>query len=697
MHGRFSRFAVLVAPVLAATLVAACDTGSPTGPRFVSLTRVSGNEQAAPLGAVVADPLVVRATDQNGVTVPGVALSWAVVSGGGTFIAASTSTDATGLGQAVFRLGNSLGPQQVSVSVGTQDPIVFTLTATSAPASQLRVSSGNNQVGTAGATLPAPIVALATDAANNPKSGVPVTFTVASGGGSVSQATVVTDQNGQAGVDWTLGVSTGAQTVVASAPGLQAVIFTATSGASASSSITLVSGNNQVASPGVTLPQPLRVQVTDAFGNGVPNVAVSFNPGPGAGSVTPAVALTDATGFAQATWTLGPAGGLKTMTASIGSASVQFAAGSTVTYAAVSAGGRHACAVSTDHVLYCWGYNGEGQLAIGQSAQGSGSVYAFPTPSAATGSLTFQQTVNSLYHGCAITMAGAGWCWGVNHDGRIGNNTSTSVETAPVQTGEPDTPSFGHSYRAMAVSRNHTCGLTLADRIYCWGYARDGQVGIGPTADVVRAPVEVAGDMRYRQMSAGALHTCAVTLSDDVFCWGVNLRGELGDASTTDRFVPTAVVGGAGFQMVAAGGEHTCGLTVVGVAWCWGSNVHGQLGDGTNTNSNVPVAVSGGLLFTSITAGLHHTCAITPAGAAHCWGRNAQGQLGTGGGTVNVPTPVDDAGQGLVFAAISAGDLATCAVTNTSRAYCWGNNQFGQLGDGTTVNRPRPTKVAFQP
>lgn len=705
MHGRFSRFSVQLLPVCAAILLASCDTGSPTGPRIVSLTQVSGNEQAAPVGATVADPVVVRAVDQNGVPVPGVAIEWAVLSGGGSFVAASTTTDQSGLGQAVFRLGNSLGTHRLSATVGSQPAVIFTLTATAAPASSLRVSAGNNQSGTVGAALPAPIVAIVTDAVGNPKAGVPVTFTVASGGGSLSTSSVITDSNGLASVTWTLGTGVGAQAVTATSPGLPAVTFNATSGASTSSTLSIAGGNNQVASPGVTLSQPLRVRVVDAFGNGVPNVSVAFTPAAGAGSLSPSIALTDNNGFAQATWTLGPAGGLKTVTASTAAGSVQFSAGSTVTYSNISAGGRNSCAVSTDNVLYCWGYNGEGQLGIGQEPQGSGPVYAFPQPSAASGNLTFTQAVSALYHGCAATLSGAGFCWGVNHDGRIGNATQTTIINAPAQVGEPGSASLGHSYRSLSVSRNHTCGITFGDRVYCWGYGRDGQVGDGGTSEVVKSPVEVAGNLRFSEMSAGGLHTCAITLGGGTMCWGVNLRGELGDGTTSDRLVPTAIAGGLAFTRVSSGYEHTCALTVAGEAYCWGDNTYGQLGTGDNTSSTVPVAVDGGLTFESISAGMHHTCGVigvpTAPGASpvggdiYCWGRNGSGQLGTGN-TVTSNAPVMATG-GLSFRSVSAGDLASCGITTGNRAYCWGNNQYGQLGDGTTTQRSTPTKVAFQP
>lgn len=699
MHGRFSRFSVLLFPVCAAILLASCDTGSPTGPRIVSLTQVSGNEQAAPVGATVADPVVVRAVDQNGVPIPGVPLEWTVLSGGGSFVAASSATDQSGVGQAVFRLGNSTGTQRISATVGDQPPVIFSLTATAAPASQLKVSSGNNQTGTVGAALSAQLVASVTDAVNNPKAGVPVTFAVASGGGSISVGSVLTDAAGQARVTWILGTGAGAQAVVASSSGLPAVTFSATGLAAAPASMIIVAGNNQVGSPGMTLPTALRIRINDQYGNGVPGIPVTFTATAADGTVSPPSAVTGADGSAQGTWTLGPSGGLKQVSAAAGSLSAAFSAGSSVTYANISTGGRHTCAVSTDNVLYCWGYNGDGQLGVGESAQGSGPVYSVPQPSAVTGAQTFVAVSSGAYHTCGWTLSFNPYCWGKNVDGRVGNAGTEQINTPTHLAGSS-------VFRQMSAGGSHACGVTPADRLLCWGNGRDGQVGDGGTAPVVSTAVEVASAERFSTLSAGGLHSCGVTLAGNTLCWGSNLRGQLGDGGTSDRLAPTAIAGGAPFVRVAAGGEHTCALASTGAAWCWGDNTYGQLGDGSNASSLVPVLVAGGMIFESITAGMHHTCGIvggTPPGAGnsaaggdlYCWGRNSSGQLGNGSQiSVNQPSA---ASGGLAFLAVSAGDFASCGVTTTNRAYCWGDNQYGQLGDGTTVRRTTPTKVAFQP
>jgi alpha-tubulin suppressor-like RCC1 family protein len=363
--------------------------------------------------------------------------------------------------------------------------------------------------------------------------------------------------------------------------------------------------------------------------------------------------------------------------------------------------------------MLCWGYNGEGQLGLGLAPDGSGPVFAFPQPTGATGNLTFRQTVVSLYHGCAITFSSIGYCWGVNHDGRLGDGTVTA-SNAPTQLLTPV------SFRMMAVSRNHTCGLSLSDRVWCWGYAGDGQTGTGPPplapTDYLLIPVQVGGDpsLRFQSVVAGGQHACAITttaMGSAAYCWGFNASGQLGDGTTTTQLVPTLVSGGLTFMSadapiagqlvattIAAGYDHTCALSATGTAFCWGSNARGQLGTGVGGNQSAPILpVSGGLTFVTITAGEAHSCGLTSAGTLYCWGSNVSGQLGDGT-TTNSNAPVLVSGA-LVFSTVSAGDQHTCAVTTGNVAYCWGDNRYGQLGNGTTSTSPErsPVRVAFQP
>ena len=149
---------------------------------------------------------------------------------------------------------------------------------------------------------------------------------------------------------------------------------------------------------------------------------------------------------------------------------------------------------------------------------------------------------------------------------------------------------------------------------------------------------------------------------------------------------------------IAAGYDHTCGITTTNVLVCWGLNQNGQLGDNSRTSRNTPTTVAGGHTFVAVTAGLRHTCALDSDGAAWCWGANDLGQLGNGGtGEALVPTAVEG---NLKFAYIKAGELFTCGVTSEGVAYCWGDNEYGQLGTGTSTTgggSAVPVKVAFQP
>jgi alpha-tubulin suppressor-like RCC1 family protein len=231
--------------------------------------------------------------------------------------------------------------------------------------------------------------------------------------------------------------------------------------------------------------------------------------------------------------------------------------------------------------------------------------------------------------------------------------------------------------------------VTTDDRAYCWGDNSQGQLGNGTSDshDHPR-PVAVAGGRRFVRVDAGGVHTCGVTTDDLVFCWGRNHVGQLGDGTTTPHPTPVAVAGGRHFRQVSAGGVHTCGLTPFNVAFCWGFNENGRLGDGTTTTQLLPVKVLGGLQFSQLSASHAFadaaTCAVTTDDRAYCWGGNQHGQLGDG--TINDRlTPGAVAAQ-LRFIAVSAGFSHTCGVNSFNRVFCWGDNRFGQLGDNSRTN-----------
>jgi alpha-tubulin suppressor-like RCC1 family protein len=200
-------------------------------------------------------------------------------------------------------------------------------------------------------------------------------------------------------------------------------------------------------------------------------------------------------------------------------------------------------------------------------------------------------------------------------------------------------------------------------------------------------------------IAAGVAHTCALTSAGTILCWGSNEFGQLGNGGTTNVTSPVQLIGLASSAVsIAAGSESTCALTDAGTVWCWGDNSNGQLGNGTFTESTVPVQVmdpAGNAPLTDvarIAAGQSHACAVTNAGAALCWGDNSKGELGNGSEIVsNLPVAVSGLATGV--ATIAAGSDFTCAVTTDGGAKCWGDGVSGQLGNGTSANSTTPSTV----
>jgi alpha-tubulin suppressor-like RCC1 family protein len=248
------------------------------------------------------------------------------------------------------------------------------------------------------------------------------------------------------------------------------------------------------------------------------------------------------------------------------------------------------------------------------------------------------------------------------------------------------------AFLQLSAGFQHTCGVTTDFRAYCWGQNGNGQTGIGTFDNCdfgcpVFYPTPVKGGLSFKQVDAGTNHTCGVTPANRAYCWGYGRL--LGTGTTTSRPTPTAVAGARSFRQVSAGGDHSCGVTADDRAYCWGENARGQLGDGTLSQRRWPKAVAGGLSFNRVTAGGFHTCALTPSNKTYCWGRG--GAVGDGT-NVDRPKPVAVAG-GFSFNQVSAGGAHTCAKTGASAGYCWGSNDWNQLGDGMVIDSYTPSPV----
>ena len=369
------------------------------------------------------------------------------------------------------------------------------------------------------------------------------------------------------------------------------------------------------------------------------------------------------------------------------SAAVVAAVVSPLSLLQVSAGQQHACGVATDGRAWCWGYAGNGQLGNGNTGtELCGNSPCSKRPVAVLGGLRFRHVSAGWDFTCGVTTDDRIYCWGQNDLGQLGTATLSRISTTPVAV------AGNRRYRQVRAGGSSACAITMARTAFCWGANNRGQLGNG-TGSGSQVPVRVSGGaLLWAQLTIGFEHACGVTTDGRARCWGVNILGELGDGSTSDRATPTAVAGGLRFAQIEGGPAHTCAVTTAGRGYCWGSGM--ALGDGSTGEVAhlTPNPIAGNRVFANVSSGANQSCGVTVSARGFCWGLNA-GTLGDGG-TANRVTPALLAG-GLSFIAVSVGGAEfSCGVATDARAWCWGQNLFGNLGDGTDIPRSVPTPVA---
>ena len=303
------------------------------------------------------------------------------------------------------------------------------------------------------------------------------------------------------------------------------------------------------------------------------------------------------------------------------------------------------------------------------------------------------------FHTCARLDDGTVRCWGLNDSGQLGDGTTTNALTPVAVAGVAG---------AAAVSGGgfHTCARFSDGTLECWGRNDSGQLGDPATTTFSSAtPVRVTGITSATSVAAGGFHTCALFGDGSVRCWGQNDYGQLGngtsdpvpDTPTTFNPTPVAVSGITSAVAISAGGWHTCALLRDGTIQCWGQNTYGQLGDGSPITrpapgrSSTPVTVTGITTAIAIQAGIFHTCALLADGTLRCWGRNDEGRLGNGT-TADSSTPTIV--SGIAPAAAAAGAEHACALLQDGTVRCWGDNNWGQLGNGSPVGATATTPAA---
>jgi alpha-tubulin suppressor-like RCC1 family protein len=458
-----------------------------------------------------------------------------------------------------------------------------------------------------------------------------------------------------------------------------------------------VLADDTVAGPSIVL--------LDAANKGVSGASVTFRVIAGGGRVSDSTATTDGSGRASlGSWTMGPTHAVNSLEIVVAGESPETVSVNARWRRRLAASALGACAVSSR--MHCWGDNSHREFSIFRT----GSLTPVPGASQLSVALGFDEVFGSFgHHACGRSADGVGVCWGRNDFGQSGSYLYSLSGVSPV-------PMYGHEWRQFSPGRITTCGIDKFADAYCWGANQRGEIG-NPATNVsfsarIEAPTQVIAGVKFKQISAGWQHACAIATNDSVYCWGANLDGQLGIGVVDSSHVTAvAVATSEKFAVVAAGGRHTCGITTDGRAFCWGQNAYGQLGDSSQTLRTTPTPVAGGLRFTTITVGTFfvsaippelstppvaataaHTCALTAAGQAWCWGWNGWGQLGDGT-LVDRAAPVPVSGS-LTLSGLALGESSACGMRG-AQVWCWGGNASGQLGDGTTTRRLAPVQIAL--
>ena len=544
----------------------------------------------------------------------------------------------------------------------------------------LRATSDTVQNGVVGKLAGSNPSVIVLDQNGEPLGGVHVQFSAI--GWTAGFIDTVTSADGTASTSWKLATNSGTQLLVATVRGgrIAPVTFTAIAAAGPAASLVSATPVVQVVVPSAPVPLRPAVAAIDSFGNAKPGIEVTFEVTGGDGSVSPSTAVTDDKGVATVErWTVASDPGDYVLTARAKDLrAVSFTARVTRPFFAsrVTSGSRHSCLIDSHGAIYCWGMNDRAQV------NGSGSWFALPQRIASEH--RFISLSSGWAHNCAMSdeVPSRAYCWGDNSFGQTGS-ANDSVVTTPVRV------PFDGGLTAVVTGASHSCGLTANGQAICWGDGSMGQLGDG-TVIARSKPAPVLTDKRFTSLAAGPQHTCGLTADGLLYCWGSNTHHELGSDTTpacethyiyydhayydsVQCALTPQLAQGPSLTAIAAG-YATCGLTQAGEVDCFG------IGSGM-------VTVSGGVLFARLSE--DGNCGLGADAMAYCWSTPGAAP-GSVQGSELIPT-----GNGLTFRSIAGGISHQCGILKTDDSVvCWGQNDVGQLGNGTTLTSSVPLRVA---
>ena len=354
----------------------------------------------------------------------------------------------------------------------------------------------------------------------------------------------------------------------------------------------------------------------------------------------------------------------------------------------LQAGFTATCSLLGNASLYCWGTSIGGDLSTRDLV---------PRSVATNLTITSFALAKGIFGGsiCASELPADVYCWGY----WLGIDVGRQYGSAPTLL--QDTLALS----GLTAGPGHTCGLDSPGAAYCWGSNIAGKRGQGiPLPDSIGGTElnRVVGGTLYRAIGAGEWHSCALTISNNVHCWGFGpLLGDSSAAIDTSivnciwpgapcSWSPVPVRSLAGIATLTVGERHTCALAQIGTLTCWGANESGQLGIGDHIDRPEPTRVQLPEPVMNVSAGSRHTCVLANTGSAYCWGLPGPWLGHSGPGLV--PEPLESS---LRFTALDAGYLHTCGIATDGLVYCWGQNDQGQLGNGIQTDSQAPVQVQF--
>lgn len=346
----------------------------------------------------------------------------------------------------------------------------------------------------------------------------------------------------------------------------------------------------------------------------------------------------------------------------------------------VSSGGQTSCETRTDHTVWCWGRNDYGQLGIGTTTSSA-------TPRQLPGD-DWAQVSTSGSTTCGVRTDHTLYCWGLNDYDQTGRTQTETGGAAPVT--KPLKVGTSAAWKQVAVGWSHACGVRTDGQLYCWGQNLRGQLGLGTTGAAKPTPQRVGTGSTWTSVVSGGWHSCAIRTDGTAWCWGDNALGGLGIGTTTTQPSPAQVGAATDWRSLSASFGGTCGIRGSGDLYCWGKNRSGEVGDATTTDRTAPVKVSGSG-WLAVAAGDGSTCALDATGRPWCWGDNRYQQASTGA-VSRAATPARR-GTATGLTAIAAGWLHYCAVG--SDVSCWGSNEVGQLGTAAVTAKATPATTAI--